>query len=25
VIRTIEFRGQDEKSYFGSVTLSKTF
>lgn len=24
-VRTIEFRGQDEKSYFGSVTLSKAF
>ncbi len=24
-VRTIEFRGQDEKSFFGSVTLSKAF
>lgn len=24
-VRTIEFRGQDAKSYFGSVTLSKAF
>ncbi len=24
-VRTIEFRGQDDQSYFGSVTLSKTF